>query len=155
MVKTYNTGKAAQLPRGWTLSIETAQIEVPSFSARPNPKWKYIDAAGHDHQADSVLKSISYPTLHWVEDEVYWCPDCCDEHTNGHYECPLCKEHIVPGMAASVYSDYVPGETTIRLVGPNRKEMMLTAGEANDILTRGVEAVTELIEKRGASFYEF
>jgi hypothetical protein len=91
-----------------TLRIETEMIDVTSGLPRPDHAWTFTDAHDHDHRWDD-----GYPTLVVVTEEPYWCPDCEDEHTDSHYECPLCGEVIEPGLRpAPLYREYVPGLTS-------------------------------------------
>jgi hypothetical protein len=93
------------------LRAETERIDVTSALPYADEKWTYTDRHGHQHRYDH-----GYPTLVWIVDETYWCDDCRDEHEEGHYQCPLCGEHIEPGMAGpDLYRRYIPGMTTYYL----------------------------------------
>lgn len=62
-----------------------------------DPKWRYTDRKGHKHYATKE-QYPRWPTLRWIVDRSYWCPDCRDEHDEGHWECVQCGEVIEPGM---------------------------------------------------------
>jgi len=94
-----------------TLRAEVEMIDVSSALPRPDKKWTYTDRQGHRHHWDD-----GYPTLVVVTEESYWCEDCHDEHTDSHYECPLCGEEIRPGLVGpSLYREYTPGMTSYYL----------------------------------------
>lgn len=101
------------------LRAETEMIEVTSGLLRPDPKWAYTDHAGHEHyyrKGSRYGEGSGYPTLIVVTEEPYWCPDCHDEHTSSHYECPLCDEEIAPGLVPEPpYREYIPGLTSYYL----------------------------------------
>jgi hypothetical protein len=102
------------------LVIETEQIEITSNLPRPDHSWRYTDEQGHGHYwADD-----SYPTLRRVNDRTYWCGDCCDDHTDSHWECPLCGETIEPGLTGpSGFREFMSGRTSYLLNGePISKE---------------------------------
>jgi hypothetical protein len=89
------------------LRAETERIEVTSSLPYADKDWTYTDRHGHSHRYDR-----GYPTLTWVVEYTYWCDTCQDEHDEGHYECPLCGEHITPGMAGpDRFRRYIPGMT--------------------------------------------
>lgn len=105
-----------RLANGNRLTIDREVIEVTSISSQPDPKWRFIDAAGHRHRYNTSKNP--YPTLRDIT-ETYWCPDCRDEHTDLiRRECIWCKEVIVPGeKPPSPFPEYIPGPTTYRLNG--------------------------------------
>jgi DNA-directed RNA polymerase subunit RPC12/RpoP len=93
------------------LRIEREMIDVTSASPYADEDWTYTDQQGHPHRYDH-----GYPTLTWIIDRTYWCEDCGDEHTEGHYECPLCGERIEPGLKGPDMSRrYMPGRTSYYL----------------------------------------
>jgi hypothetical protein len=92
------------------LRLEVDMIDVTSALPRPDPRWTYTDQAGHQHRYDKTAPGHYYPTQVVVTEEPYWCPDCHDEHSDSHYECPLCGEEIEPGLvSAPLYREYMPG----------------------------------------------
>lgn len=95
-----------------TLVIETEIIEVTSNWPRPDKAWRYTDHAGHVHHwADG------WPTLDYVIDER-WTDEDGEEATSGHYECPICREAIQPGMVGpSGFREFAPGRTSYTLNG--------------------------------------
>ena len=95
----------------WRIVEETEQIEITSYSPRPDRSWRYTDKAGHVHHWEDG----GYPTLRWVS-EMNWCHECQDEHDTGFYECPLCFEHVTPGQTGpSPWREFVPGMRTAYL----------------------------------------
>jgi hypothetical protein len=91
---------------------EADKIDVTSRLPYPDERWTYTDRAGHEHRYDKQAPGDYYPTLSWVIDETYYCPDCHDEHTEGHWECPQCGERITPGSAGpDRFRRYIPGLT--------------------------------------------
>jgi hypothetical protein len=94
-----------------TLRFETARVDVTSSSPRPDQNWRYTDHQRHEHYWQD-----GYPTLVEVVDRTYWCPDCADEHTDTHLECPLCHEVIVPGLLPPpMWREFAPGRTSYYL----------------------------------------
>jgi hypothetical protein len=80
------------------LETRSNSIRIPPSLSEPDPHWRFTDAAGHAHEPTMEDGRVrSYGTLVSVESEPYWCEDCRDEHTDQHYECPLCGEVIRPG----------------------------------------------------------
>lgn len=120
---------SVRLPDGRLLEYEQELIEVSSSLPQPDEDWTYTDRAGHEHRyADG------YPTLTWIIDESYWCEDCGDEHTEGHYECPLCGEHITPGLRGpDLLSKYQPGRRSYYLDGEliTKEQVQAIAAEFN------------------------
>jgi hypothetical protein len=95
------------------LRIETDQIEVTSNPPKPDKNWRYTDQQGHEHYWQD-----GYPTLVTIVDKTYWCGECRDEHEEMHLECPICHEHITPGMVGpSGFREFVPGRTSYWLNG--------------------------------------
>lgn len=87
------------------LRIETEMIDVSSALPYADEKWTYTDGQGHPHRYER-----GYPTLAWIVDETYWYEDCQDQHEKGHWECPLCDEHITPGTAGpDLFPKKIPG----------------------------------------------
>jgi hypothetical protein len=101
------------------LIIEVDRVEVTSNLPRPDPAWRYTDEHGHEHYWEN-----GYPTLTRVNEEPYWCEDCNDEHTDSHFECPICGETVSPGSTGpSGFREFIPGLTSYRLNGqPISKE---------------------------------
>lgn len=103
---------------GWSIDVHREQIEVTSLSERPDPKWEFADAAGHEHRWDGS----DLPTLTYVIDgtDVYDDGDgYLDEVPYGHYECPLCREHVTPGMTGPPpWREFTPGPMSVTLTSP-------------------------------------
>jgi hypothetical protein len=107
------TDSTVRLPDGRVLEIEVDMIDVTSGLPQPDEGWTYTDHVGHPHRWDN-----GYPTLVLVIDETYWCTDCGDEHTDDHWECPLCGEEIKPGTRGpDLFRRYIPGLTSYSLDG--------------------------------------
>jgi DNA-directed RNA polymerase subunit RPC12/RpoP len=114
------------------LRVEVERLDVTSDSPYADESWTFTDQAGHQHRYDH-----GYPTLSWVVDETWWCEDCGDEHTEGHYECPLCGERIIPGTAGpDRVRRYAPGRTSYYLgdeeISPERYQELLAQLEGRD-----------------------
>lgn len=81
--------------------METEMIDVSSWgSSEPDPKWGYVDKAGHEHYVMTTSSEgkthYHYPTLEWKHEE-YWCAeDCGDWHTESWQVCRFCGETITP-----------------------------------------------------------
>jgi hypothetical protein len=111
------------------LRAEADVIEVTSNGMRPDPKWRFTDAHGHEHyRADDG----TCPTLVNVVDDTYWCFDCDDEHTDSHLGCAICGEEIKPGLLPpSPFREFIQGRTAYYLndvpISPERYEELLAA----------------------------
>lgn len=89
------------------LRIEVDVIEVSQLGPKPDKRWRYTDHQGHEH-----YWAADYPTLEWVIDYTYWCCDCGDEHSEGHWACAICGEEIEPGTVGPLLArEYVSGPT--------------------------------------------
>lgn len=63
--------------------------------------WRYTDARGHEHH----LSLDGFPTLRWIVDEVRFDEDTATDASPGHWECPLCGEHITPQMSVDMLGE--------------------------------------------------
>lgn len=104
------TESRATLPDGRVLTATCELIEVTSLSDRPDPAWRFVDAAGHEH----TYVDQTYPTLVWVvdqEDYVVIEDGYPEEYPGeGHYECGECGEVVTPAqIGPSPYREFVPG----------------------------------------------
>jgi hypothetical protein len=89
------------------LRIEREYIEVSMLSPRdPDPRWRFVDAAGHEHHWDGDRT----PTLEPKLERQWWCEDCMDEHEDWVLACAQCGEVITPMT--------VPGQPVQRIPGP-------------------------------------
>lgn len=131
----------------YSLSVNQDFELIYSMAPRPNPNWRYVDKAGHEHYYDE--KSGQYPTLQLIIDEAREC-DCefCwheDEPYEyivaSHYECPLCKEVVVPSETTLPFQ--IPGPRTGTLRGI-KDGVRLTVEIPEDLLD-------ELYQQRYAS----
>lgn len=134
--------------RGWKLVVETEQIEITSNSPRPDPNWRFTDAAGHEHFYDKTAKG--YPTLDAVSEEPYWCADCREEHEEDRLECLRCMEVVTPGVTGpSMFREFIPGPTSVhvelddgRVIPVTNEEWaaLRVAGESVDSFVQAIAA---------------
>lgn len=91
-------------------------LDVTSLH-RPDPSWRYMDRAGHEHrwwtegkpaEGYSPSKSYDTPTLIWVKDGVGYYEDG-EPYDIGHCECRQCGEHIEPRNTADTNTQYIAG----------------------------------------------
>lgn len=74
-------------------------IDVTSLD-EPDPLWRYVDPAGHEHAYDTQGK---IPTVCCVVDD-----EGSDEYpSRGHYECLRCGARVSPGRRASQFRSYM------------------------------------------------
>lgn len=128
----------------WTIDVEQEMIEVRSEALVRDERWTFIDAAGHGHFAGED----DYPTLRWV---ALPCTmghgeDCDGE---GHYECPLCSQKIMPGLRPpAALVNLVPGRLYMKLIfddGRSRREYALpTEADAKAIMNDPIEAIPRI-----------
>lgn len=97
------------------------RIEVTSLH-RPNPGWRHVDAAGHEHRwytggspaerYDPLLR-YDVPTLVTVVDA-----EATDDYPGvSHSECRLCRARVWPGYTADFSPQYIPGLRHYRING--------------------------------------
>lgn len=106
------------MPSGRTFRMWCDEVEVTS-NHRPDPSWRYIDAAGHVHGwymvgpngeltlASSYDQQARYdlPSVRLVV-EI----ESDDYHPAvSHHECLQCGEHVAIGYTADTYRVFVPG----------------------------------------------
>ncbi len=92
------------------LEIRREMIDATTF-LMPDPRWRFVDAAGHEHRR----VGNALPTLRYVIDE-WWADADGEEHSDGHYECLECDEHVTPGVKSGD-AVQVPGVTRFYLDG--------------------------------------
>lgn len=140
--------RASQRSDPWIVTEGQSAETIYSYLPEPDPDWKYTDAAGHPH---FYGPEGGYPTVTWVLDRRYWCEGCRDEHQEGHWECPLCGEHVVPGTRMpSPYGTMIFGPRTVSLTyddGRERREYAILTAEDADGLMRDREATIERIAR--------
>lgn len=86
----------------------------------PDESWTFTDAAGHVHRYDH-----GYPSLEWVVEERHWCNGTEGLYNHdghwvddvAHYECKVCREHVVPATHPPGRAFTVPGQRTSTAVG--------------------------------------
>lgn len=106
--------------RRWRLDVRREVIDVTSKAERPDPAWRFVDAAGHEHYYRDDPLHV-WPTLTWVPVPAGWCEDCGEVHDDGEWQCPACGEVILPGMLpAPPWPEYVPGPIHATLVVEDR-----------------------------------
>jgi hypothetical protein len=98
-------------------------------SREPDPRWKFTDAAGHEHAYDEDDKT---PTLKAVIIADWWCATCNDEHDDVELQCAQCGEAIVPGTRAGPDRIAIPGVREVYL-----ENVPLTAAEQEELRTAG------------------
>ena len=80
-------------------------IEVLSWSGHVDTNWVFTDGHGDTHWY-SRKGDRRYPTLIWIVD----CEESEDYPEEGHYECAICGERIVPGwITPTGFCEYIPG----------------------------------------------
>jgi hypothetical protein len=98
---------------GDTFQIVADPVEVTSLR-RPDPSWRFTDAAGHEHRwyadgqpADGYqpTKRYTVPSIVRVEDE----PASDDYPAISHDECLLCRARVKPGYTADTHAQFIPG----------------------------------------------
>ena len=117
------------------IQMQCDPIEVSSYSAEPDPDWKFTDSHGHYHWM-SKKKDNRYPTLLWiVDDEGGGMDDWGGEYPpSGHYECPACGEHIEPGTRApSNYKTFIRGPIRAWIEFSDNKRIYLSQDEIDKL----------------------
>jgi hypothetical protein len=108
----------AMLWPGMELEMTRRGEWVDTASSEPDPRWTFIDDAGHGH-----VFHDGYPTLRWV---VVPCTlghgDTCS--SEGFYVCKVCDERIVPSERQAL-PQFVPGPVDYRLTA-RRGSMRIT-----------------------------
>lgn len=106
---------------------------VETMTTEPDPGWRYKDAAGHGHYYDD-----GFPTLTWVSEPCTMGhgEDCDSE---GHWECPLCREWVNPGTRMS---------KPVFISGPTSYVLTVTRG---DMVVRYSHFGPEQMEAIGAA----
>lgn len=102
---------------GHEFALERELVDVTS-NHRPDPTWRFTDAAGHLHQwylgdepasGYTPMSRYHVPTVERVDDPPVWCGDCMEEHHTSHWECRQCREHITLGFTADTTTQYISG----------------------------------------------
>lgn len=111
-----------------TIRMTTEQLEVTSMLPTPDPDWRWTDSHGHEHR-------WTMQTFVWIRDEPDWMDVDGEEYPGeGHYACPLCGDHVTPGMRGpSVYREYMPGLTEIIVTFPDGTAMAITPEQFEQI----------------------
>lgn len=105
---------------------------------KPDPKWQYVDAAGHFHAYDHDGRST--PTLvdrHEHRECDGSCGGVCDGEGYDivHSFCAICDEEIQPGMTPGPHSFMIEGlmdwEIVVEtpLTKPGKVSIVVTAGQ--------------------------
>ncbi|WP_433067309.1 hypothetical protein [Dactylosporangium sp. CS-033363] len=94
-------------PRRATLTITRDVVAEPAARTVVDPRWVYVDQAGHFHAAAA---DGTVPTLVWHETRTYdrfaYLLDTPHTYplefvvTGGHWRCAVCAEQISPETAA-------------------------------------------------------
>jgi hypothetical protein len=107
-------------------------IEV-TMRTEPNPKWKHIDRAGHEHRWIRWGDGYRLPTLEKVVDGEETDESGESYPTRWHYECPDCREVIEPGTQ--------PGQS--RIVRGIAEKWVMTARFPLDMFESFLDAFTK------------
>lgn len=142
--------------KGFPYTLNISQDVEIAYSTFPviDPDWKHRDKRGHQHYYKEEDGLLTLPTLKEVE-ETYWCPDCCDQHVEVHFECPLCGERVIPGVKAPpMEGEAIPGriEISVTVQGDAGKTFVMPVmGDLYEFqrvgtnLEKGQPAMTEYI----------
>lgn len=134
----------------WAVTVTREQIPIYSNSPQPDKNWRHVDQQEHEH-----VYGLNYPTLVYVEDEPWWCEEHSEFHEAGHYECPLCGEHIEPGLTgSSPFPTYINGPKDVRLTyddGRERREYAILTAEAAEALIVNPDSFVSELPPQGNS----
>lgn len=100
-------------PMRGSLIVDQNVESMWSTGPRQDPRWQYVDRAGHFH-ARSEYEADRYPTLLEIVAPVECdgsCSGACEDegyHVT-HYYCRICQEEIRPGLIEGPHRFSVPG----------------------------------------------
>lgn len=96
---------------------ETPQYETIFPQSEPDPNWRWIDPAGHEHTYTNPGWSVTNSREEPVE--PYYCEDCREVHdTETRLVCSECSCDISPGSR--------PGRPHVIETGPPEIKIVLT-----------------------------
>lgn len=97
---------------GDTFETWCDQIEVTSNLPYLDPRWEWTDPNGHHHTAKG-------DTFTFVVDEPGGPDGDGGEYPDeGHYECKVCRVHVVPGITGpDMYRRFIPGMIHVSING--------------------------------------
>lgn len=113
-----------------TLTVEHNVEIVRSLGPKPDPKWSFVDAAGHFHAFDQNGERRPYPTLtrksrhhdcdgfHTV-DTIDNEDEECEGWDETYYVCRICDEEIEPGEIPGPHETQIahPDQWRVETVG--------------------------------------
>ena len=119
-----------------TLERELIDIRLSVQPMKVDPDWRWVDPAGHVHDA-------SLSKAHWVVLYSYWCEQCWDEHEEQELQCRYCGARVEPRRVPD-YSqpDYIEGLLEGRLT-VERGRVTSTYLLLRDALDRLQDGVTD------------
>lgn len=104
-VTTFRDGSRLTVEHGWQT--------VWSMYPEPDPRWRFTDAAGHEHYYDEgSWGDDAYPTLRALYDKDHECYLCRGDDYEPFlgYECRECGEAVTPGMITGPHSVVIAGQ---------------------------------------------
>lgn len=101
-----------------SLNIDTEVIDITSgmTTYKDDPKWTFVDKAGHFH---AITEAGKFPTLE-AYTKTLPCPGGCDDPgcegiTEARYRCRICRKRVKPGRVVDQVGGVprsMPGLTT-------------------------------------------
>lgn len=103
---TINSGE----PVTAQLKITQERIDISTLGSKPDPKWTFIDVAGHFHARS---EDGELPTLIGRREHVGCDGSCdlddCEGYDVTHWHCRICDEEIQPGVIPGPHYGTMPG----------------------------------------------
>lgn len=98
---------------GPSFSVQVETIDISSWGPKPDPAWRFIDAAGHGHFYSDTLPH--YPTLFEITETIH--DEDGDWEAHVRWQCLHCGEEITPGERPSFWTSSTPGMKVYRVDG--------------------------------------
>lgn len=134
---------------GFTVTVTNHGQWVRADGPESDPDWRVVDSNGHGHFYSATTRANRYPTLTWIAEPCSMGHgDDCD--SEGHYECAVCGETVVPGTRPA-RDAWVPGHLSYHLTVPDgrgSREYALGQKEWDELQA----AIREMIAERLAPF---
>jgi len=101
-------------------------IDVTNIE-RPHVEEMLIDKAGHEHPwcvngnpatEYNPIYFYDIPSLIWIIDGTTYDEDG-EEIENGHYECRICGERVIPNYISDCWKRYIAGPKWFKINGEN------------------------------------
>jgi len=89
------------------VTIKRDVIQVPAVT-EPDPGWRYVDKAGHEHRWAVRYGDGEIPTCNVHVEQIGYYPDG-EPRYQVRYFCKECGEEIFPRVVPCVFPHYVPG----------------------------------------------